>query len=133
MSFGKRNRSVGHQTERLLATKFREIGFPHVVTSRSESRSRDNDKVDLINKNEAVVGRLPYNVQSKNSVKPVKYALLLDELPKIEGITNVVVHRQTVKTGNRFMTKDDFAILYLDDFFKLIKKLKEYETTRSSN
>lgn len=127
MSVGKRNRSVGHSTERYVAQKMREIGFPHVVTSRSANRHRDNQKIDLCNSDELKQGRLPYDIQCKNSVKQIKYPLVLSEIEKTEGITPVIIHRQTRKVGTRFMTENDYAILYLEDFFKLIKKVREYE------
>ena len=123
---GKRNRSVGHKLERDIAKILREeVGYKDVVTCRSESRSRDNEKIDLINKNEAVVGRLPYNIQCKSSVKLIKYPLVLSELPKLKGITNLIIHQQTEKKGTIFKTKDKFAILYLDDFVEIMKKLKQ--------
>jgi len=124
---GKRNRQVGHALERQMAERFRKIGFPHVVTCRSESRSRDNQKIDLINKDERINGRLPYNVQCKNSVKAIKYPLALSEMPSIPGIVNVVVHRQTVKINDRFISKGDYALLHLNDWMDMVQKLQQYE------
>lgn len=120
MMNGKRNRRAGHGWERQLAELFREIGFPHVVTSRSESRSRDAQKVDLINKDELINGRFPFNVQAKTTTNHVKYAKLLDEMPIIEGVTNIVIHKQTQKTGTRFLPIGEFVIMKLSDFKQLI-------------
>lgn len=128
MTNGKRNRGVGHALERDLAKKFREIGFEHVVTTRSESRSRDNQGIDLINKDEAENGRLPYNVQAKSINGHVDYAKLLSQIPTVRGVTNVVIHRQTKKNPNgRFIETGKYAIVNLEDFFELIKKLKNLE------
>lgn len=124
---GKRNRSAGNGWERELAELFRSIGFVHVVTTRSESRTRDAQKIDLMNRNEGVNGRLPYNVQAKNTTNHLKYGKILSELPNNSGVINVILHKQTEKNGTRFVCKDKFAIMKLDDFIALIKKVKEYE------
>lgn len=121
---GKRNRTAGHNWERTLAKIFKAIGFPYVVTTRSESRSRDDQKIDLINKDEAVNGRLPYNVQAKCTIGHVKYGKLLDELPNTPNVTNVILHRQVEKTSSgRFTVTDDFAILYMKDFLEMVRQL----------
>lgn len=127
MSVAKRNRSVGHNLERQLAKKFRELGYEHVVTTRSESRSRDNQGIDLINKDEAVNGRFEFNVQAKSINKHVAYAKLLADIPVVEGVTNVVIHRQTTKHGDRFVETGKYAILNLEDFFKMVKRINDLQ------
>lgn len=126
---GKRNRGAGNGWERRLAEIFRQIGFPHVVTTRSESRSRDNQKIDLINKDEARNGRLPYDVQAKNVVSHLKYGKVMAEMPVDSPSMPVIIHRQTEKSNDRFVVKNDFAILYLDDFFTLIQQRDERKPT----
>lgn len=125
MTSGKRNRSAGHRWERSLARLFRDIGFPHVVTTRSESRSRDDQKIDLINKDEGKNGRLPYDVQAKCTVTSVSYPKLLGEIPLTPGVMPVILHRQTRKVGNTFVPRNDFAILYLEDFLTLVQQRDE--------
>lgn len=124
---GKRNRSAGNGWERELAELFRSLGFTDVVTSRAESRARDAQKVDLMNKDERNNGRLPYNVQAKNTTNHLKYGKVLSEMPNTPNVVNVILHKQTEKTGNRFICKDKFAILKMEDFITIVKKLKEYE------
>lgn len=130
---GKRNRSAGGNWERELAQKFRELGFPHVITTRLGSRLRDSQKIDLMNSDEDKNGRLPYNVQAKNVKGHLAYGRVLSELPKESGVTNVVLHKQTAKVNNRFICQDRFAILYLKDFLKLVEKLKQYEEERKTH
>jgi len=130
MTNGKRNRQAGHSLERTLAGVFRDIGFPHVVTTRSESRSRDAQKIDLMNREERVNGRLPYNVQAKNSTLHLKYAKLLEEIPDVPGVMNVVIHKQTEKVNNRFVPRGEYAILYLKDFLTLIQQRDEQRIVR---
>lgn len=120
MTNGKRNRRAGHMWERQLAETFRQLGFPHVVTTRSESRSRDAQKIDLMNREEGVYGRFPFNIQAKTTTNHVKYAKLLAEMPTTEGVMNIVIHKQTEKVGTRFQPVGMYAILYFDDFKSLI-------------
>jgi hypothetical protein len=117
-----RNRSAGHGWELEMARFFRELGFPHVVTTRSESRSRDASKVDLMNKEERTNGQFVFNVQAKNMVGHVKYAKLLDEMPKEDGIINVVAHKQTQKNeSGRFMGRGKYIIMNMDDFKSIVE------------
>lgn len=121
-----RNRTAGHNYEKDIARILREIGFKHTVTSRSENRSRDGQKVDLCNKDELVNGRLPYNVQCKSAADSLNYIKLLGEMPDCSTnmCINVVLHRKTVKSkGGKFMVKGEFAILSQKDFLFLIEKL----------
>lgn len=120
-----RNRSAGHGWERELAKCFHILGFPHVVTSRSESRSRDAQGVDLVNKDERLNGQFPFNVQAKNMVGHIKYAKLLSELPTETGVLNVVLHKQTEKHGARFRTQGAYAILPIADFFSLLSVIQQ--------
>lgn len=121
MVSGKRNRAAGHGWERELAEQFRKLGFPHVVTSRSESRARDAQKVDLINKDERINGQFVFNIQAKNVKGHLRYAKLLGELPRFEGVINVVAHKQTEKVNERFLPKGKYAIMEFGDFEKIVK------------
>lgn len=131
MPGGSRNRKAGHGFERQLVKIFRLAGFPHVVTSRSESKSRDDQKIDLINKDEYKNNRLPYNVQAKNAVGHLPYGKILAEIPHVPGVVNVIIHNQTEKVAERFITRDRFVIMYLDDFVELIKERNESKSTRA--
>lgn len=122
---GARNRRAGHSFELEVVKLLKAAGFPHAVTCRSESRSRDNDGIDIINKNEAVNGRIPYNIQAKNYSSKVKYLELLNKLPKIEGVTNVVFHKMTVKKGVNFHPLGQVAVLSMEDFLTMASELKK--------
>lgn len=122
---GKRNRTAGHAWERASVTKLKDTkAFPHVVTSRSESKARDDAKVDLMNKDELINGRLSYNIQCKNTTTSLPYPKLLAEMPN-DGYINVLFHNQTKKVGGRFMSKGQYAMLSLEDFIRLITQVEE--------
>jgi len=123
-----RNRTAGHSYEREKCKDFNLFGFVHVVTSRSESRSRDNAKVDLINKNERTNGQLPYNVQCKNYSTKIDYNALLNEMPDEPGIINVVFHKSTKRVGTKFIKKAEYAVMRQKDFMKLIQDLEYYKS-----
>lgn len=120
---GKRNRSAGHSFELAVVKHMKEHGFPHVVTSRSESRSRDNEGTDLINSKESINGRLPYNIQCKNVCSPLKYPPILAGMHKTPGVTNVIFHKCTKRSATNFIPVGNYAILDMEDFLKLISEL----------
>jgi hypothetical protein len=116
---GKRNRNAGHAWERECVDLFSAEGFEELCTSRAENRHRDNEKVDITRKNEIVNGRFEYNAQCKTCTKAIPYPKLLAEMPQGEEV-NVILHKQTEKSEKgRFITRGKYAILELNDFFKI--------------
>lgn len=125
---GKRNKAAGHGFERQVVKDLKAIGFPNVCTSRLASRLRDSQKIDVVNEDEDKYGRLPYNIQCKNLAKLADYPKLLDELPQDTSHINVVFHKKTKKTtAGVFRTQGEYAILKLDDFYSMMKKIVELE------
>lgn len=114
----KRNRTAGHAWELKCAELLKKY-FPFLVTSRSESRSRDNQKIDLINKDEYKNGKCPYNFQCKTTANTLNYSKVFKVMPKEEGI-NVILHKQTKKAGTNFMPVGQYAIMNLQDFLTLL-------------
>lgn len=120
---GKRNRIAGHNWERECVKLFVKIGFPHVVTSRSESRKRDADKIDLMNTDEHENGLLPYSVQCKTLSTAAPYPKLIAEMKSLQGAIKVVLHKQTKKSEKgKFIETGRYAIMHMDDFMDLIKE-----------
>lgn len=112
---GSRNRTAGHNWERDCVALLKEL-YPEVVTSRAESRTRDDQKVDL-----CYTGEL--NVQCKNLSQKVDYVKVLGEMPEEEGQINVIFDKQTRKKGTRFLPAGKYVHLTLDDFMNLIRKI----------
>jgi len=131
----RNNRTAGHGYELEVVTLLRESGcFPHIATSRSQNRQRDGEKVDLVNANEVEVGRLEYNIQCKNSQDRPNYHDLLESMPQLEGIINVVLHKYTRKGGKtgRFITLGRYATMKQEDFLQLMRFRKGYELLRTA-
>ena len=116
---GKRNREAGHNWERVCAAILKKF-FPFIVTSRSESRSRDNYKIDLMNRDEYANGVLDFEFQCKNYSKLLRYDQVLNEMPG-KGM-KVVLHKHTERRKNRFYEIGRYAIMEMDDFIKLLEK-----------
>lgn len=123
---GKRNRAAGHKWERMCANILREIGYKHVVTSRSENRKRDADKIDLMNTDEFENGLLPYSVQCKTLSTTATYPKLLSEMKDLPGTIKLVLHQQTKKSKEgKFMETGRYACLHMGDFINIIKENKK--------
>ena len=120
-----RNRTAGHNWERKCIQLLKAI-FPFLVTARSESKARDDAKVDLMNKDEYKNGRVPYNFQCKTTVN-LNYAKELEKMPDDEYV-NVILHKKTKKSkeGKKFMEVGQYAILELDDFIEIMRQAEEY-------
>ena len=103
-----RNRDAGNGYELVFLNKVKHI-WPNAVTSRSESRSLDAQKVDLC-------FTPPYKFQCKLQLNTPSVKLL-DEMP---GKDNVIVWGKTVKANKNFVKKEDYVIMKLDTFIDLI-------------
>ena len=73
----KRNRTRGHDYERLIANELRELGFPGIVTSRLESKKMDDSKVDLVD----TEGKLYFYPQLKATINTPDYFGIAKECP----------------------------------------------------
>jgi hypothetical protein len=124
MANGARNKQAGSSFERYCVHKFIDAGFQHVKTSRLVSRHRDAQKIDLAHPDELEHGRFPYNVQCKTTTT-LSYATVMEELPIVPGIKNVVLHRATKKAGTKFMVRGMYAFMHMEDFFQLVTELEE--------
>jgi hypothetical protein len=118
---GRRNRNVGKAWELQIINILRKRGlYPHCVSTRSESRSLDGCGIDVMNKQEGLNGIMLDSIQAKSESKTVPYPKLLDRIRGSQRPNPVVFHRQTAKSGSRFMVRDRFAICYMDDYIELM-------------
>lgn len=65
---GRKNKKKGNNFELQIVKQLNELGF-NVVTSRSESRRKDDDKIDIAD----LDGNLPTNIQTKYTANTPSY------------------------------------------------------------
>jgi hypothetical protein len=113
MGKGKRNRTAGHNFERLITTELK-IFFPGAVTARSESKNLDDLGVDVAN-------TPGFQFQCKNTVLTPNYHELITTMPQDATVKNVVIHRKTKKASSKFVTQGDYVIMRKHDFYDLLE------------
>lgn len=74
---GAYNRNRGIRAEQKVVNELKELGFNGVVSSRSESKTTDDNKVDIIDKN----NQLPFglNIQVKHQIPYPQYFKIREE------------------------------------------------------
>lgn len=105
----KRNRTKGHSWERKVCLTLRHV-FPAIMTSRQGSLLADQRGIDILNTADIAI-------QCKNyAVKPD----FKKELDKIESEDiKILAFKYNRVRGN----KGEYAMLYWDDFVKLLEKI----------
>lgn len=109
------NRANGNAYERQLAKEMRELGFVDCVTSRSESKRRDDAGVDL-----CYTG--PLNIQAKAWASAPGYHSVLKGMPEEAGQINVIFHKRPKRKG----VGDNFGevvVLSKEDFYEIVEAL----------
>lgn len=72
---GSYNRNRGHRAEQKIVKELKELGFKGVVSSRSESKSTDDNKIDIIDKE----NKLPCYIQIKHSLQTPQYFTIREQ------------------------------------------------------
>jgi Holliday junction resolvase len=72
---GRYQKCKGNSYERQIARELRELGFEGIKTSRSESKSTDDNKIDLIDIN----GILPLGIQLKKTKATPSYFTIREQ------------------------------------------------------
>ena len=110
------SRTKGHSYETKIAKEFRELGYTGVVTSRSESKSMDDKKVDLID----TEGKLPYYVQLKKTQNTPPYHQISAECP-LKDKPLILIWDKQVKKQVNICSAGEVVIVPKEEFYKLIK------------
>lgn len=97
---GRSARKKGHGFELQIRDWFRELGWEQCVSSRSESKNKDDQGIDLCFTD-------PFNVQCKAVENLGSLHKVLDEMPKGQNY-NVVFHKRNRQGTIIAMTMDDF-------------------------
>ena len=113
-SLGKRNRQRGNEYERRIAKELNDIGF-QVVTSRSESKRADDNKVDLID----LSNKLPVQLQLKRVTSTPQYFKIREE-STVPNRNFALLWNKQKNVNGRFMSEGEVVILDKLMFYQLI-------------
>ena len=115
---GAYNRSRGQRAEQKVVNELKALGFTGVVTSRSESKTTDDNKVDIIDKN----NQLPFgiNIQVKHQ-KPYPQYFKIREQYTVPNDTFVILWDKQEPREKNIITVGRCAIMDIDLFYKLIE------------
>jgi len=105
---GKSVRVRGHSYERQIAEEFRKLGWKKALTSRQESRRKDNEGVDLCNTD-------PLQIQCKSLNIFKSPVNVLKAMPE-NGFYNVVF--------TKVVHKGEFVTMNKNDFYTMLEVLK---------
>lgn len=114
------SRNKGHNYETKIAKELRELGFTNVVTSRSESKAVDNNKVDLIDKD----GKLPCQIQLKATQSIPSYFKIRSE-STVNPEEFVIIWSKQEKREVNIVSVGEAVIMDKSLFYKLIKSYSE--------
>ncbi len=115
---GRYNRTRGHNYERQIVSELREIGYKGCVTARAESRTADNNKVDIIDPEK----KLPVYVQTKKSQKTPDFFAIKDQCPYTDKPFVIFWSKEKKdQTTYKFKTTGEIVMLPKEYFYELIK------------
>ncbi len=120
---GARNKAKGNEYERKIAQELRDLGFSGVVTSRSESKAMDNNKVDLIDKN----NQLPCFIQLKKVMNTPQYFKIREE-STVDPEKFVLIWNRQEKANVNFMSVGEVCMIPKSLFYELIKPYAQTES-----
>ena len=110
------SRTKGHNYETKIAKELRDLGFTEVVTSRSESKSMDDNKVDLIDKS----NKLPCKIQLKATQSIPSYFKIRSE-STVNPEEFVIIGSKQEKREVNIVSVGEAVIMDKSLFYKLIK------------
>jgi hypothetical protein len=110
-----KSKKKGNSFELEIVHKLREIGYEGCVSSRSQNKALDADKVDICDMN----NELPVNIQSKYTQNMPNYFDIKDacnDKSKPFGI----IWKKAGKNGEQ--SRGTVAVIDVDYFYKLLTK-----------
>ena len=111
----RRNKKRGNAYEVLISNELKELGFPN-KTARSESKSLDDQKVDLVD----MTGNMPFYSQIKNTIKTPDYFGIAKECP-FKDKPFVIFWKKTKPTESTFRSEGEIVMIPKTFFYDLIK------------
>lgn len=115
---GAYNRNRGQRAEQKVVKELKELGFTNVVSSRSESKATDDNKVDIIDKDK----KLPFglNIQVKHQIQYPQYFKIRSE-STVPNESFVILWDKQEPREKNIITVGRCAIMDIDLFYKLIE------------
>ena len=113
---GARNKAKGNEYERKIAKELRDLGFTGVVTSRSESKTVDNNKIDLID----TENKLPCFIQLKRTVNTPQYFKIREE-STVDPEKFCLIWNRQEKANVNFMSVGEVVMVPKSLFYQLIE------------
>ena len=116
---GKYAKDKGTNYELQLIKELKAIGFDDCVSSRSESKAKDNMKIDIVS------DKLPFYAQAKCTKVTPSYHNIEDACPLKDKPYVLFWNRQEVKEGNVNMSSRGEVVFVPKEFF--YKLLEAYQ------
>ena len=117
---GAYSRRKGNAYELKIIKELGALGYDELRSSRSESRSLDNDKIDIAQLSTAE-NELPFYVQCKATKNTPSISKIIQDCPRKDKPLVIVWNKQINKEVN--MASDgEYVIMPKDFFYQLIKK-----------
>lgn len=110
------SRNKGNRYEAQIAKELRELGFTGVKTSRSESKSTDDNKVDIVDTEH----KLPVNIQIKKTQAIPSYFKIRSE-STVDPKTFTIIWNKQEKKETNICSIGECVIISKELFYELIK------------
>jgi len=115
------SRTKGHKYESQIVRELKDLGFPGCKTSRSESKSTDDNKVDIID----TEGRLPCSIQLKKTQSIPSYFKIRSE-STVDPKTFCIIWNKQEKKETNICSIGECVIMDKQFFYELIKHYADF-------
>jgi len=116
----KYSKTKGSRYEQQIAKELRDLGFTGCVTARSESKSTDDNKIDIVDKD----GKLPFNIQLKKTLVAPQYFKIREE-STVNPESFVLFWAKQEKKETNICTIGECVTMDKKTFYQLIKPYAE--------
>ena len=116
----KYSKTKGSRYEQQIAKELRDLGFTGCVTARSESKSTDDNKIDIVDKD----GKLPFNIQLKKTLVAPQYFKIREE-STVNPESFVLFWAKQEKKETNICTVGECVTMDKKTFYQLIKPYAE--------
>jgi hypothetical protein len=115
----KRNRARGNAYECAIAQELRDLRYPNIKTSRSESKAMDDRKVDLVD----LDNKLEFYPQIKATMNTPDYFGIEKQCP-LKDKPFIIFWKKIKATESTFRSEGEIVMLPKSFFYELLKTYK---------